>query len=137
MDRISQLYFERGTKSMAKEDKMYDLLEKLYIEMQNGFTDVRSEMKGGMEAVRSEMQEGLGSVRGEIGSVRSEMQEGFEKANQRFVKLEDKLDKNLKALYDGYSQNTEAITRINHTVGQLSKKIETHNVAIKAIRKAK
>lgn len=155
---------------MATEDKMFDLLEKLYIEMQSGFTAVRAEMKDGLDSVRtemkdgldavrnemhqglssvrsemqeglssvrSEMHEGLDSVRGEIGSVRSEMQEGFEKTNQRFVKLEDKLDINLKALYDGYSQNTKEITRLNRTVSNLSEKIESHDLQIIEVGNAK
>ncbi|HCS74240.1 MAG TPA: hypothetical protein DIW17_10235, partial [Clostridiales bacterium] len=102
-------------------------------EMQEGLTSVRGEIG----SVRSEMQEGLTSVRGEIGSVRSEMQEGFEKVNQRFVSIEEKLDKNLKALYDGYNQNTEAITRLNNTVDRLNQKIDSHDIEIKALRKAK
>ena len=126
---------------MATEDKMFDLLEKLYIEMQSGFTAVRAEMKDGLDSVRTEMKDGLDAVRNEmhqgLSSVRSEMQEGFEKTNQRFVKLEDKLDINLKALYDGYSQNTKEITRLNRTVSNLRKKIESHDLQIIAVGNAK
>jgi hypothetical protein len=90
------------------EEKTFKLLEKLYVEMQKGLSDVRSEMK-----------------------------EGFQEVNQRFTVLENKVDVNLKALYDGYSLNTEAINRLEKKVDVLTEKVDSHDIEIKVIRNAK
>jgi gas vesicle protein len=112
------------------EEKTFKLLEKLYVEMQKGLSDVRSEMQKGLSDVRSEMQKGFSDVR-------SEMKEGFQEVNQRFTVLENKVDVNLKALYDGYSLNTEAINRLEKKVDVLTEKVDSHDIEIKVIRNAK
>ena len=76
------------------EEKTFELIEKMYSEMQKGFSAIRSEMAEGFTEVRREMTEGFTEVR------------------QSIVLLENKVDVNLKALYDGYQQNTESINRI-------------------------
>ena len=61
---------------------MFDLLEKMYVEMQ--------EMKHNMAT-----------------------KDDLAKTNQSIVRLEDKMDANHKALYDGYKQSIEGIAEIN------------------------
>lgn len=64
------------------EDKVFDLLEKMYIEMQ--------EMKSTM-ATKQDIVE----------------------TRQDIVSLENKMDTNHKALYDGYKQSIEGIMELS------------------------
>lgn len=64
------------------EDKVFDLLEKMYIEMQ--------EMKINMAT------------------------------KQDIVRIENKMDTNHKALYDGYKQSIEGITEVNEKLDRLT-----------------
>ena len=118
------------------EDKLFDLLEKLYIEMQHGFANIRKEMQDEFSNVRKEMQ-------GEFSNVRKEMQDEFSNVhkeidgtNQRLVSLENKLASNLKALYDGYNQNTQSINRLEKKIDELTEKVDRHDIEIKVIKNA-
>ena len=124
------------------EDRVYDLLEKLYIEMQKGFVEIRgevNEVRGEVNELHGNVNEIRGNVneiRGEIKEVWEEIKEVREEMNKKFVNLENKLDINLKALYDGYQQNTESINRVETKVADLSKKIDKHDIEIKVIKNA-
>lgn len=98
------------------EEKTFELIEKMYSEMQKGFSAIRSEMAEGFTEVRREMTEGLTEVR------------------QSIVLLENKVDVNLKALYDGYQQNTESINRIEKKIDILDEKVDRHDLEIRVIK---
>ena len=98
------------------EEKTFELIEKMYSEMQKGFSAIRSEMAEGFTEVRREMTEGFTEVR------------------QSIVLLENKVDVNLKALYDGYQQNTESINRIEKKIDKLDEKVDRHDLEIRVIK---
>lgn len=98
------------------EEKTFELIEKMYSEMQKGFSAIRSEMAEGFTEVRREMTEGFTEVR------------------QSIVLLENKVDVNLKALYDGYQQNTESINRIEKKIDILDEKVDRHDLEIRVIK---
>ena len=95
---------------MNNEEKFYDLLEKIYFELQDTKKDigsvrtelkedigsVKTELKKDIGSVRTELKEDIGSVRTElkedIGSVRTDLNDFREETNTRFDKLEEKLD---------------------------------------------
>ena len=67
----------------------------------------------------------------------SEMQEKKEnmatkddlaKTNQSIVRLEDKMDVNHKALYDGYKQTYEKLTVLEKKVDEIDNKVEKQDL---------
>ena len=90
------------------ENKTFELLEKMYSDIQSRFDMMGNEIK----------------------EVRKEMQNGF-------VRLENKMDENHKALYDGYKQNSEAITEIREDIKELKSKVENQEIELRVIRGGK
>ena len=82
------------------EDKVFDLLEKMYIEMQ--------EMKSTM-ATKQDIVE----------------------TRQDIVSLENKMDTNHKALYDGYKQSIEWIMELSKKLEKLTDKVENHYIMVR------
>lgn len=48
----------------------------------------------------------------------------FEKIEKNMVRMENKMDENHKALYDGYKQNSEVITEIRDDVKELKSRVK-------------
>lgn len=87
------------------DDKIFDLLEKMYVEIQ--------EMKANMVT-----------------------KDDLAKTNQSIVRLEDKMDTNHKALYDGYRLTYEKLNTLEEKVDKLDKKVERQDVEIRVIKGA-
>ena len=68
------------------EDKVFDLLEKMYVEMQEGFDGVNKR----------------------IDSLETEVKE----TKNKIIFIEQEHGKKLTALFDGYKQNAEKLDRI-------------------------
>ncbi|NMB27286.1 MAG: hypothetical protein GX987_04465 [Tissierellia bacterium] len=68
-----------------------------------------------------------------------EMQEIKENmaTKQDIVRLEDKMDMNHKALYDGYKLTYEKLTMLGEKVNEIDKKVERQDVEIRVIKGAK
>lgn len=81
------------------DDKVFDLLEKMYIEIQ--------EMKVNM-ATRHDI-----------------------------VRLENKMDINHKALYDGYKQSIEGITEVKDKLDKLTDRVENQEIQLKVLKSVK
>lgn len=90
------------------ENKTFELLTKMYSDIQSRFDMMGNEIK----------------------EVRKEMQNGF-------VRLENKMDENHKALYDGYKQNSEAITEIREDIKELKSRVENQEIELRVIRGGK
>ncbi len=56
------------------------------------------------------------------------------KTNQSIVRLEDKMDVNHKALYDGYKQTYEKLTVLEKKVDEIDNKVEKQDVEIRVIK---
>ncbi len=50
------------------------------------------------------------------------------------MRLEDKMDTNVKALFDGYIQNSEQISRVETKVDAFAARVERHEVVIRVIK---
>lgn len=87
------------------EYKSFELMSKMYSEMQQGFKEVRSEM-----------------------------QQGFKDVRYDIVRIENKLDNNSKALFDGYKQTYEKLTDIEEKLEVISSKVEKQDVEIRVIK---
>lgn len=108
------------------EDKTFELMEKMYVEMRKGFESINGEING----IKSVMatQEDITNLKNDIDDVKSIM------ATQGdIMRLEHKMDQNHKALFDGYKQNTEAITELKKDIRDIKDILETHEVRLKAI----
>jgi len=90
------------------EEKFYELMTKMYSETQNGFKQLRNEM-----------------------------QDGFYGLKQGQVKLENELKEAKSALFDGYNQTYEKLEIIEKKFDKLDAIVEDHDLAIKALRRAK
>ena len=85
------------------DDKMFELMEKMYVEIQ--------EMKSNMET-----------------------KEDTTKIDQRLAVIENKMDKNHKALYDGYKLTYEKVVALEGKVDVIDKKVDKHDVEIRVIK---
>lgn len=81
------------------DDKVFELLEKMYIEMQ--------EMKVNIAT------------------------------KQDIVRLENKMDINHKALYDGYKQSIEGITEVNEKLDKLTDRVENQEIKLQILKSVK
>ena len=72
------------------DEKLFDLMSKMYNEIQD---------------LKGEMQEGFKEVRGEIQDIKKDI-----------IRIEVEHGKKLDALFDGYKQNSEQLTRIEDEV---------------------
>ncbi len=54
--------------------------------------------------------------------------------SQKIVLIEEKMDKNSKALYDGYQLTYEKLGMLEEKVDRVEKKVEKHDVEIRVIK---
>lgn len=104
------------------DDKNFELLEKLYIRMEEGFTRVDQRFE-------------------QIDQRFEQMDQRFDHLEQRVGRLEQTVTRiehdhgqKLQALFDGYQAHTEAIETLNSTVSQLKTTVEKHEVKLKIVR---
>lgn len=86
------------------DDNVFELLEKMYIEMQ--------EMKANM------------STKQDIVNMATK---------QDMVRIENKMDTNHKALYDGYKQSIEGITEVNEKLDRLTDRVENQEIKLQIL----
>ncbi|MCX7904780.1 MAG: hypothetical protein N2486_09760 [Caloramator sp.] len=94
-----------------ENDKVFDLLTKLYSEMQNGFKEVNKRL--------------------------DRVEERLNKVENNQMTMENELKEMKKTLFDGYVQNTEAIKRLEAKVDELSEKVDRHDIKIQVIEGGK
>ena len=73
----------------------------------------------------------------ELTEFRAETNKKFDRIENDIIRLENKLDTNSKALFDGYNQTYEKIVSVENAVNSLSSKVEKQEVEIKVIRGGK
>lgn len=114
---------------MDNNEQLFELMTKMYSDMQNEFGKMRNDMQSEIGNLRNDMQSEIGNLRNdmqsEIGNLRNDMQNGFNEVNQRLDRLENRVTvieedhgKKLDLLLDGYVQNSEAINRIEKEVSK-------------------
>ena len=86
------------------EDRTFELIEKLYNRMEEGFNGIRSEM----------------ATKDDLSSMKSELK-------QDMTRMEQKFDDKISALFDGLTVNTEAVER-------LEVKVQGNTEAINSLR---
>lgn len=96
-------------------EKLFEFMEKMYIEL-----------KGSQEKMYYEMKEGFKSVN-----------ERLDKVENAVTNLEHEIKETKKTLYDGYIQNAEGINRIESKLEELSEKVDKHDIKIQVIEGGK
>lgn len=92
------------------DEKMFELFEKMYIDMQ----EIKSNMATKEDV--SKVEQGL---------------------KHDIIRLENKIDDNHKALYDGYKLTYEKLGVLEEKVNEIDKNVEKQDVEIRVIRGAK
>ena len=77
-------------------DKLFDFMSQIYSEMKDGFNKV---------------DKSLNSLEKEVNSLEK-------KVNKTNIVIENDIKPDIKALFDGYKQNTEQLTRIENEVNK-------------------
>jgi len=88
------------------DEKMFDLMSKMYGEMQKGFKRIdvlEHEIKG----IKNEVQ----GIKEDMQGIKEDMA-----TKKDIIKIEIEHGKKLDALFDGYKQNSEQLTRIENEV---------------------
>lgn len=101
------------------DEKMFELFEKMYIEIQ----DMKSNMVTKEDLANMATKEDL-----------SKVERGLK---HDIVRLEDKIDQNNKALYDGYKLTYEKLEVLEEKVNEINKNVEKQDVEIRVIRSAR
>ncbi len=94
------------------EDKTFELIEKLYSRMEEGFSELRSEMNDGFTKV---------NVR-------------IDRVEQNSVRMEQKIDDKIGILFDAVQGNTEAINSLRTEMQALETKVDAHEVKLKIVK---
>lgn len=88
---------------MNNEEKIFTLLEKMYLDLQ----DTKEEMQKGFKAVNEKLDNVETSLRAEIQEVKNTV-----------VRIENDHGQKLNALFDGYKQNSDKLDRIETEVSK-------------------
>lgn len=75
-----------------------------------------------MDNKMNEMQQDMVDIKQDVSELKKDV-----------IRIENKVDEKLSALFDGYSQNTEAINILNEKVDKLVASQERQDVEIKVI----
>ncbi len=97
------------------EEKIFNLLEKMYNEMNEMRKDIQNNTQR-MDKLETDLTQKMDNLQNNI------------------VRLENDLTPKIKALFDGYIQKTDMLHRIEDKVDHLTKRVEKQEVEIKVIK---
>lgn len=86
-----------------------------------------------MEKMYGEMQKGFTEVNKRLGK----LEEGQDKLGNQVAKIENDLKPKIEVALDGYKVVYEKLENLENKVDQLAKTVEGHDVKIEAIKRAK
>jgi len=98
------------------EDKTFELIEKLYCRMEEGFKEVKTE------------------VIAEIQGIEQRLEQRIDRVEQNMVRLEQKFDDKIGILFDAVQGNTEAIGDLKGEMQKLETKVDEHEVKLKIVK---
>ena len=104
------------------ENKMFELLTRMYNEFSNRFDRVEKNISGLKEDVTG-LKEDVTGLKEDVTGLKEDV-----------IRIENKLDSSTKALFDGYMQTHERLGILEKKVDELSGKFDRHEVEIKVIK---
>jgi len=124
----SEICYNIQKEVKALEEKMLALMEKLYREFKSldGKVGSLDGKVGSLDAKVGSLDAKVGSLDAKVGSLQKDV-----------LRIENKLDTDSKALFDGYSQTYEKLGVIEAKVDAISSKVEKQDVEIRVIKGAK
>lgn len=99
------------------EKDLFELMTKMYGEMQNGFNGVNTRLDS-LETKVDRLETRVDNLESEV--------------NKTNMLIEHEIKPSIEALFDGYKQNTEAITRLDDNVKDLT--VSVNNLSIRTLQ---
>ena len=107
------------------EDKTFELLEKMYSEFVQFREETNEQFKGINEQFKG------------VNEQFKEVNEQFKEVNGNIIRIENDHGRKLDVLLDGYKQNSEAITEINHKLDRLTDRVENQEIKLQVLKSVK
>ncbi len=104
------------------DEKIFNLLEKMYVDLTGRIDGLSGTVEG--------LSRRVDVLNDEMYDMRTEFR-------QDFVRLENKMDENFSALYDGYKQCIEGIGDLRGKVDGLTDKVEHQEIHLQVIKGSK
>ncbi|MCR6544725.1 hypothetical protein NVS47_04205 [Dehalobacterium formicoaceticum] len=122
------------------DDKILGFLEKMYIEIENIKSIMATKEDLSNMATKEDLsnmatKEDLSNMATKEDLSNMATKEDLFKIEQKLVLMEDKMEQNHKALYDGYRLTYEKLEILNKKVNEIERNVEKHDIAIRAIRR--
>jgi len=105
---------------MNDNNEMFDLLTKMYSEVQG---------------IKSEVQEMKTSINGRFDGLEYKVNNLESTVNKTNIIIENDIKPRIESLFDGYTQNTEAINLLTDKVDDLQ--VDVNNLTIRTIKNEK
>ncbi len=126
------------------EDKVLDLIEKMYIEMQEMKGELRSEMQE-MKAVMATKDDIKNmATKDDIMNMATKddiknmaTKDDIRSLENNMIKMENELKNDIRGLYDGYKQCVEGISDINYKLDKLTEKVDNQEIRLQVLKTAK
>jgi len=138
----SEICYNIQKEVKALEEKMLALMEKLYREFKSldGKVGSLDGKVGSLDGKVGSLDAKVGSLDAKVGSLDAKVGSLDAKVGslqKDVLRIENKLDTDSKALFDGYSQTYEKLGVIEAKVDAISSKVEKQDVEIRVIKGAK
>ena len=99
------------------EDKIFDLMGKMYTEMNSRFGEMNSK---------------FGEINSRFDEINIKLDKKADKTD--IVRIEEQLENKTKALFDGYTQTYEKLSVIEKKLEDISTKVEKQDIEIRVIK---
>jgi tetrahydromethanopterin S-methyltransferase subunit G len=124
---------------VGMEEKIFNLLEKLYIEMQAMKSNMATKDDIANMATKDDIanmatKDDIANMATKDDLANMVTKDDLARIGQRLVKLENKMDLNHKVLFDGYNQTYEKLEALEKKVDRIEKKVDSHDIEIKVIK---
>ena len=109
---------------MGDEDRLFQMITKIYGEMQEGFQKVDKRLDSmdsrldNVDSRLNNVDSRLDSVDSRLDSMDSRLNNVEKEIRKTNIKIENDIKPKIDALFDGYKQNTESLARIEEEVSK-------------------
>lgn len=121
-----------------EDDKVFDLLTKMYSEINTRFDKVENKIDlvnqevNGIKQELTVVKQDLSGVKKELSVVKQDLSNVKNDVSKIGAKLDGEIIPKQQALFDGYVSNTEKLSEIQDSVENL--RIDVNNVSIKTLK---
>ncbi|MDM8533750.1 hypothetical protein QUF55_03500 [Clostridiaceae bacterium HSG29] len=127
--------FDKMDDRFDKMDDRFDKMDDRFDKMDDRF-DKMDDRFDKMDDRFDKMDDRFDKMDGRIDGMESKMatKDDIKDINRKLEVLENKLDNNCKALYDGYMMNSEKLTVVVMKVDELNRKVENQDLEIRVVK---